>query len=332
MLPLFNISAKEPDKLYLVPFHQNSRFHTREDTLSRLHESLHGSTDRQKSCLIHGGAGMGKTQLAVEYSYKHRADFDYIVWISAETDLELTKGMGNFAKRLELCSDDESKSRASREAAKIWLEQTSKAFQNQASKNILLTTQDEDKNWLLIFDNADSYEDLRSYWPYCAHGSILITSQVSELGQFTASNIQLRPFSHADGGRMLLAEVGVNSNSQHNFGSACNISQALGGLPLAISHVAGYIRQSQTGLDDFLSRFQNRQTSSQIFREAINAPYYEKTLWLIYDIAFQELDESLRKLAQILSMLSPEGVPVEMLSDQFEEHRSILGTSGSSLR
>lgn len=125
----FSISAKEPQRFYSVPFHQNPRFDVRWDNLDLLHQNLqriasNNTAMRQRSCLIHGGAGVGKTQLAIEYTYMHRAEYDYIIWFCAETDLELAKAMGNLASHLQLRSEDKSRSRASLEATKLWLEQT----------------------------------------------------------------------------------------------------------------------------------------------------------------------------------------------------------------
>lgn len=189
-----------------------------------------------------------------------------------------------------------------------------------------------DKKWLLVFDNANSWEDLRGYWPCCASGSILITSQVSELGQSTTSNILLRPFKDKEGASLLVKEVGADTISQQDLMLASSISQVLGGLPLAIAHVAGYIRQTRIGFKDFLALFQTRQNSSKIFSEAINTPHYDKNLRLIYEIALQELSDSSRKLAQILSMLSPEGVPVEMLTGDQEDQCLLFPTKSPSPR
>lgn len=127
----FSTNAKEPQRFYSVPFHQNPRFDIRWEKLDLLHENLQSTASdiaavRQRSCLIHGGAGVGKTQLAIEYTYMHRAEYDYIVWFCAETDLELAKAMGNLASHLQLRSEDVSRSRASLEATKLWLEQTGK--------------------------------------------------------------------------------------------------------------------------------------------------------------------------------------------------------------
>lgn len=130
MLPTVSIKANEPQNLYAVPFQRNPHFLARSEVLSSLHQNLfNGPKDRtagQKSCLVHGGGGMGKTQLAIEYTYLYRETFDYIIWVRAETDLKLANGMAGLAKRLELCAaqDEDKSSRASIEAARTWLETT----------------------------------------------------------------------------------------------------------------------------------------------------------------------------------------------------------------
>ncbi|RYP80174.1 hypothetical protein DL770_006338 [Monosporascus sp. CRB-9-2] len=169
------------------------------------------------------GGGMGKTQLAIEYTYEYRDHFDYIVWISAETESEIANGMAALASRLQMGLDRDGNDRASMEAARTWLEST--------------------------------------------------------------ANL---------------------------------VSRAVGGLPLAIVHVAGYIRQSQMSLEEFLTLLQNRQQAARIFNEDTIVFQYDKSLRVVHDIALQQLNPQSLKLAQVLSMLSPDGIPKEILSAEHD--------------
>lgn len=132
-------------------------------------------------------------------------------------------------------------------------------------------------------------------------------------------SLDLRPLAPREGAEMLLDQIGGDSNSGDDIKSATMISEALGGLPLAISHVAGYIRQSQIGLEEFLALLGKRQHSARIFNEDTKVFQYDKSLKLVHDIALQQLDSDSLKLAEVLSMLSPEGVPAEMLTADYDE-------------
>ncbi|KPM36798.1 hypothetical protein AK830_g9767 [Neonectria ditissima] len=315
-----NIPMKNLEKLYLVPFQQNPHFRGRSGVLSALHKNLRSAPGDKKapsqtSCLIHGGGGMGKTQLAIEYTYQYRDDYDFILWVTAETDPDLANGFAAFTKRLGINVAEGGSSRASVEAARAWFETT-------------------DKQWLLVFDNVIAWKDVKSYWPACATGSVLVTSQLSELGQATASHLDLRPLSDAEGAALLIDQINSEIASDEATRHAAAISRALGGLPLAIVHVAGYIRQSRTDLPAFIALLEKRQNSAKIFSESGNLTQYDKSLSVVHDIALQELDGSSMQLAQIMAMLSPEGIPEEMLSSDEDEHspKLIAGSGSIALR
>lgn len=109
------------------------------------------------------------------------------------------------------------------------------------------------------------------------------------------------------------------------------ISHALGGLPLAIVHVAGYIRQSRTDLPTFIGLFEKRRNSARIFNASGTLIHYDKSLTIVHDIALKELDKSSLQLAQIMAMLSPEGIPEEMISvDEAEPLPKFLKDDGST--
>jgi len=87
-----------------VPFQQNARFMARDDVLSTLHKHLKQvpfqDNTRQMSCVVHGMGGIGKTQVALEYTYRHRREYSHIFWMKAESGPELATSFGNLAKEL----------------------------------------------------------------------------------------------------------------------------------------------------------------------------------------------------------------------------------------
>lgn len=87
-----------------VPFQQNPRFLGRDEVLQDLHKKIkmNENTDmsRQRSCVIHGMGGVGKTQTALEYTYRYRHEYSYIFWVRAETGLDLATSFGNIAQEL----------------------------------------------------------------------------------------------------------------------------------------------------------------------------------------------------------------------------------------
>ena len=75
------VSNPDPQRLSL-PFLKNDRFVGREDLLAELHALL--SQDPPRPLGLAGLGGIGKTQLAVEYAYRHKTYYpDGIFWFNA---------------------------------------------------------------------------------------------------------------------------------------------------------------------------------------------------------------------------------------------------------
>jgi len=76
-----------------------------------------------------------------------------------------------------------------------------------------------DKNWLLLFDNADNVDlKLKKYFPSCPFGNILITTRNRELRHYTAkdadANVQGMDLEEAKA--LLLVQARAESNIENN--------------------------------------------------------------------------------------------------------------------
>lgn len=92
--------------------------------LEQLHELL---TDRAnfpepRSCAVSGIGGVGKTQVALEYTYKYRACYQAIFWLRTENSVELLKSYSAIGYKLGIVDDTNDGRRVSRIAD--WLENT----------------------------------------------------------------------------------------------------------------------------------------------------------------------------------------------------------------
>ena len=115
-----------------MPRRHNPFFTGREDILEDLHQRL---TSDQTAALsqtaaISGLGGIGKTQTAVEYAYRHREAYQAVLWTQADTKTNLNNSYQAIADLLELPGRDDPEQVIS--AVKRWLETES--------------------GWLLVFD------------------------------------------------------------------------------------------------------------------------------------------------------------------------------------
>ncbi|KAH9214614.1 hypothetical protein DL95DRAFT_523757 [Leptodontidium sp. 2 PMI_412] len=303
--------------VYSVPLLRNLQYSGREALLLQVHESLKAVESNNLSgpscCVLNGCGGIGKTQTALEYTYRYRDTYDAIFWISAPNAIELASSYATIASKVGLStlssSTSTNGSRRSKdmdsmiEEARNWFDGTN-------------------RNWLLIFDNVNSWKDIATYMPnnMRTRGSILITTQIPDLSQCTAifTNIAVAPLTVVEATSLLMQLLGRKEPLLENKAIAEKIVQALGGYPLSIATVGGYILQSNCSLGEYFERFNK---SSVLWKGDSNTFtwQYEKTLQNVCDVALSELPATALELLEILAFLNPDETPEAMIVDVCKE-------------
>src|SRR5437762_14313456 len=72
-------------RFFMVPYQRNPHFTGHDELLDQLWTKL--VNERPNQCnhrvALYGLGGVGKTQVALEYVYRHKRDYKLIVWIEA---------------------------------------------------------------------------------------------------------------------------------------------------------------------------------------------------------------------------------------------------------
>lgn len=139
-----------------------------------------------------------------------------------------------------------------------------------------------------------------------------MTTQDPDIAATASRELPLKPLAKEDGASLLLSYLhhGDQSDTSEQARSICH---ELGGLPLAIVHVAGYVRQMQIPLSKFLKDYQ--AAYSQNFADNYTSLYktqYERTYSTVWSIALNELPANARTFIDTLAFFSPDSVPEDI--------------------
>ena len=222
--------------LWTVPFERNFFFTGREAYLERLYQSLAG----RGRAMLSGLGGTGKTQIAVEYAYRRRGEYEHVLWLTAETELEMGAGYAQLTRLLGLPEQHEGDAQPTVDAVKRWLEGTD--------------------GWLFVLDNANDPAGQAPFLPWGEHGHILLTSR-SHDGQVLGivKPIEIEELPSEEALSFLLKRTGREDASPEEREAARQLGGELGRLPLALEQAAAYVTAKEIRFADYLASFKKRR-------------------------------------------------------------------------
>lgn len=115
------------------------------------------------------------------------------------------------------------------------------------------------------------------------------------------------------GSAALLNFVGVDQESESNRSIARDITSVLGGLPLALSQIGGFIVQRKVPLQKFLALYE-RNSASVDSRKAMSMNY-DRTLTTVWEMSLSSLSGSAEVLHLLLAFLNPDMIHESLLAE-----------------
>ncbi|KAK0640745.1 P-loop containing nucleoside triphosphate hydrolase protein [Cercophora newfieldiana] len=207
-----------------IPTAANNCFFGRQDILDEIERILKPARTEGglRSVGLSGLGGIGKTQVALQYAYSKLDELDMVLWIDATCSGSANRSFTSAVK--QLFPYFQGKEEEAREA-----------------------------KWLLVLDGLEPHANLEKFWPAARNGAILVTTRD---GLATTPPIDhifgVRGFDVSTGAEFLLRMARERKRLPDEGKHAPQITQALGGLPLALSQMAAHINAANRSLAEFL--------------------------------------------------------------------------------
>ena len=254
------------------------RFVDRPLEIQQLWERLVPRSDdiRRRVVVVHGEAGVGKSQLSIEFVRRYATDFSSVFWVDGTTEESLTWRIATLQRHLK----------GHEFSPEAQLYTRSSAHLRRAVVGLLRWFSIKENNrWLLIIDGlmteALSSDDdvqtvkLESFLPTADQGSVLITTRsvqeghkydyalkLETLGIEQAESLiaeknrkqwQVRCDRVKDGGRYV-------AYSSIELGPPDQIKESLNLLeksPIAIKQAGSFIRETKSTISGYLQRYKS---------------------------------------------------------------------------
>ena len=259
---------------------RNPAFTGRDALLAVLRESLlsgRPATVRARQ----GLAGLGTTQLAVEYAYRFASGYDLGWWIRADEPSRISEQFAGLAAQLG---------------------RTGPGMSEDDAAGVVLTYLREQGRWLLIFDDAEGPAAVLPWLPG-GSGHVLITSRARGWAE-VAATVEVDVLGRAESVALLRGRLPGLSLTD-----AGRLAEALGDLPLALAQAAGYMAATGMPSDEYLALLSSR--ASAVLDEGLPTSY-PQSLVTVTRLAFGRLrneDPLAARVVLVCANLAPEPIP-----------------------
>lgn len=281
-----------------VPINVPAQFFGREEEIAALEKALTGQTGRVAITALHGLRGVGKSTLVAAFAERHRADYRAVWWIRAETESTMRADLVGLGARLGWIAADQK--------------------EEPALAAVMQQLHEAGERILLIYDNANNVDELREYMPRGGAAQVIVTSNSPGWGGIAAS-MEIEVWPTEVGADYLIERTGRDRERD----AALVLSEALGGLPLALEQASAYCERLGIPFVDYLRRFE--ATPAKLLDAKRDAPreYRDRmTVAKTFALAIDEaakLHPAAEPLLFHASLLAPEPVPLFLFSEALEE-------------
>lgn len=277
--------------------YRNPYFIDREIELDRLWARL----SSKRRVAIVGLGGVGKSQLALEYLHRRRAEYpDGIFWLRGEKAATLRGDLAALASLQELALADGQVADQEKAvvAVRDWLRRH--------------------ERWLLVVDNLDpdAVPPLEGLLPPPTRGHVLVTTRL----RIWSEQLALETFTTDVATEFLLRRTG-----QTDVTAAAAVAAQLGNLPLALEQAAAYMRTTGRELSAYGKLV--GPPLDELFGEG--TPEHDRVTitetWVLTLASIEAESPATADLLRLCAFFAPTDIPISLLQSQAEEVGGSLG-------
>ncbi len=297
--------------LWTIPYARNLHFTGRDEILDQLMQHLDPNDVTQpetlrraaltQSQVIKGLGGIGKSQIAIEFAYRARAEgrFAHTIWLNAASEEAILTSLAALSALLPPP-----------------FQLTGETDQRKLVAAVLKWLEDCPQPWLLILDNADDLVLMQPYVPLHGHGSVLLTTRASAVGHLAAA-VEVETMGIIEGTELLLRRARrLEGASDEAINEAGNIVIALGQFPLALDQAGAYLEETGCNLQDYLAIYHDHR-QALLARRGQLASQYPASVATTWELSFQFVERASPAAADLLRLcafLAPDTIPEELLT------------------
>ncbi len=291
-------AAAFPGKVFAVsniPVRVPMHFLGRDDSLAAIESALNRYEGRVAITALHGLRGVGKTTLAAAYAERHRNDYRATWWVRAQTAPEMRADLVALGVRLGWVAADEK--------------------EEPGFAAVMERLRHEGDGVLLIYDNAIDADALKPYLPPGGETRVLVTSN-AHTWRGLAAPVEIRLWPKEIGADYLIART----SREDERSAAAELSEALGGLPLAHEQAAAYCERLEVSLAEYRQRFVASPARFLDDGRDVPSDYHDGlTVARTFALAIEQaarLHLAAEPMIRLVSFLAAEPIPLFFLAER----------------
>jgi MinD-like ATPase involved in chromosome partitioning or flagellar assembly len=231
---------------------------------------------------IQGLGGVGKTQVALEYAHRFKADYDVIWWMNCGQSQYVDASLADLGNRMrEVFNASVSEEGGVAEIARQVLQ--------------LLSEGRTDQRWLLVYDNADDIGTIKSLLP-SGGGHVLITSR-EEGWQDLGKSLKIDVFKREESISHLRRRMPAIAKEE-----ADQVAKILGDMPLAVAAAGALLASTDISVPEYLRQLEQQPTRALPEDDPLGD--YSPAVAKAWNLSLDQLQKKSTAAARLLGLCS----------------------------